>query len=406
MIKIIFIFISFISFLFSNTLQNAIDQAKAGSTIKLQNGIYTGNLNITKSLTIIAIEDDVVIKGTGIGDVITINSNNVILDNLTITNSGMRMENLDSAILIENSKNCQILNCKIIDNLYGINLKIVDSSIFANNYIKSKDNDISLKGDAFKIWYGSNCIIKDNIIESSRDTTLTYSHNNIMKNNKFFYNRYGTQISLSKNNILIDNIYKYNSVGLVLMGAMDSKINKNKILSSRGAAGMGVVVKGGLNLTFKENKISFNTHGFYIDTKEEEEGMQRYIKYNEISYNKEALHFHAAIKNNTIIGNKIFGNIEDVAKDVRGNFTHKNSIEYNYWDRYTGFDTNGDNVGDTTHKNMQYSAQLWHYNKKVKFFYGSPVMSMIDFLANLAPFVDPVLLLEDKKPIVNINDNF
>ena len=71
-----------------------------------------------------------------------------------------------------------------------------------------------------------------------------------------------------------------------------------------------------------------------------------------------------------------------------------------------GFDKNKDNVGDTVHQNMQYASQLWHYNKKVKFFYGSPIMTIIDFLSQLAPFVQPVVLLVDQKPIVNKNDSF
>ena len=255
--RIFIAFLAIISYLSSNTLQDAIDKAEAGSIVKLQNGTYIGKLNITKPLTIKGIGDNVIIKGNGIGDVVTIQSDNVTLDNLTITNSGNRIENLDSAILVKNSKNIKIINCKIIDNLYGINLKIVKDSIFKNNYIKARDNDISLKGDAFKIWYGTNCIIENNIIESNRDTTLTYSNNNIIKDNKFINNRYGTHISLSKNNILKNNFYQYNSVGLILMGAKESKIFSNKILSSRGAAGMGIVVKGGMDLHFKSNKISF-----------------------------------------------------------------------------------------------------------------------------------------------------
>ncbi|MBT3280553.1 MAG: nitrous oxide reductase family maturation protein NosD [Campylobacteraceae bacterium] len=404
--KILFVFITFISTLYSNTLQKSIDQAPAGSIIKLQNGTYIGRLNINKPISIIGLGKDVIIKGDGTKDVITITSSNVTLKNIIIKNSGNRIENLDSAVLIKEVKNCLIKNCTILDSLYGINMMMVDNSKFIGNYITSKDNDISLKGDAFKIWYCKNNIIENNMIKYSRDTTLTYSHNNKLINNTFINNRYGTQISLSKNNIIVNNLYKYNSVGLILMGAKDTKVIKNQILSSKGAAGMGIVTKGGENQTFKDNKISFNTHGFYIDTKEEEEGMQRYIKYNEISFNKEALHFHAAIKNNTIVGNKIFGNIDDVAKDVRGNFTHKNIIEYNYWDRYMGFDKNKDNVGDTVHQNMQYASQLWHYNKKVKFFYGSPIMTIIDFLSQLAPFVQPVVLLVDQKPIVNKNDSF
>jgi nitrous oxidase accessory protein len=41
---------------------------------------------------------------------------------------------------------------------------------------------------------------------------------------------------------------------------------------------------------------------------------------------------------------------------------------------------------------------MWLYNPKVKFFYGSPVVAIIDFLAKLAPFSEPVLHLVDKNP--------
>ena len=128
--------------------------------------------------------------------------------------------------------------------------------------------------------------------------------------------------------------------------------------------------------------------------------MKSYINYNEISYNGEAIHFHAGIKDNTITHNRIFGNIDDVVKDIEGHFSSSNIVENNYWDRYAGFDKDGDNIGDSPHAIYQYADQLWHYNNKVKFFYGSPTMSLLNFMANLAPFVEPNLLLVDSKPIV------
>lgn len=141
--------------------------------------------------------------------------------------------------------------------------------------------------------------------------------------------------------------------------------------------------------------LYYNAKGLYIDSQSKEQGMQRYIINNEISHNMEAIHFHQAIKNNTIIKNKIFGNIEDIVKDVAGKFSVENIVEYNSWDR------DGDNIGDTTHNVYQYADQLWHYNHKVKFFYASPVMSLMNFLSNIVPFIEPNMLLEDKKPIVN-----
>ena len=105
---------------------------------------------------------------------------------------------------------------------------------------------------------------------------------------------------------------------------------------------------------------------------------------------------------NVIKENTILGNIEDVINDSRGSNTYKNEIVNNYWDNYEGFDKNGDNIGDTPHKVFQYADQLWVYNPNVKFFYGSPVISLLNFLAKLAPFSQPVFLMSDKEPKLKI----
>ncbi len=403
-IKNIILFFALFSSLYSNTLQETIDKSAPYSTLKLSSGIYLGKIIINKPITILGIENNVIIKGNNTGQIITVNSSNVILKNITITNSGNRMDNLDSAIVMTKVKNCQVSNCKILNSLYGIDMNMVQNSIISDNYITSKDNPISLKGDALKIWYSNNNIIKNNIIDNSRDITLTYSHNNKLINNTFTNNRFATHIYLSNNNLVQNNKYKYNSVSLMIMGSNSTKVVSNQIKSSKGAAGMGVVLTGALAFTFENNILSYNAKGIYIDSQSKEIGMQRYIKNNEISHNMEAIHFHQAIKNNTIINNKIFGNMEDIVKDVAGGFAPENKVEYNYWDRYEGFDRDGDNVGDTSHKVYQYADQLWHYNHKIKFFYGSPIMSLMNFLTNIAPFIEPNMLFEDKKPLINIKD--
>ena len=240
---------------------------------------------------------------------------------------------------------------------------------------------------------------KNNFIERSRDVTLSYSHHNLFKGNRFERNRFATHLSLSDNNTFEDNEYRYNSVSIMIMGAKNTKVINNAILSSNGAAGIGVMIGGVTNFTFEYNTLSFNAKGLYIDGQEKHRGMKRFINHNEISYNGEALHFHASIKENVITHNKIFGNIDDVVKDVSGNFGDSNVVEYNYWDRYAGFDSNKDGIGDNPHQVYQYADQLWHYNNKVKFFYGSPIMSLLNFLSNLAPFVEPNLIMEDSKPL-------
>ena len=388
----------------ANILQQTIDKAPVGATIKLPSGIYSGNIVINKALTIVGKGDDVTIQGEGKGTVITVNSSHVTLKNLHITASGNRMENLNAGIELHHVKHCEVSHCTITDVLYGIDMNMVEDSIISNNYIRSKKNDISLRGDALKIWYAKNNLIKNNIIDTTRDVTLTYAHHNTIEGNTFLNNRYGLHLAMSHNNTITNNTFKYNSVGILLMGVKDINVTGNTIQSSKGAAGIAIVADKVSNFHFENNTLKYNAKALYIDTKGAERGKQRFIKNNLISHNGEALHFHASIKNNIITHNTIIGNMDDVVKDTRDGYKGDNTIEYNYWDRYEGFDKDRDNIGDTSHKNYVYSAQLWQYDHRIKFFYGTPIMTIIDFLAKVAPFIKPVLLLEDTKPLINLPD--
>jgi nitrous oxidase accessory protein len=386
-----------------SVLQNAIDNAKAGSTLKLDKGVYVGNIIINKPLSIIGKTNGVIIQGEGNENTITINSSYVTLKNLTVTQSGKRLDKLHSAIAIKKAKNITIDSCIIKQSLFGIDAFMVNDSVFRNNYITSRDNKISLKGDAFRLYYSHNNKITNNQIYGSRDIVLSYSNNNVLRHNHVELSRFAVLIERSHDIHIIENHFKRNAVGMIFQGAKNAKIQENQIMSGKGAAAIGVMVKGVDNFVFKNNIVSFNAKAFYIDAKHNEQSIKRFLTHNEISYNKEALHFHGAIKQNLIQHNTFIGNIEDVVKSVRGNHTSTNDIAQNYWDQYAGFDRNHDNIGDSTYKVFQYADQIWHYNNKIKFFYASPVISIVNFILNLAPFVEPVLLLEDPSPKVSLS---
>jgi nitrous oxidase accessory protein len=182
------------------------------------------------------------------------------------------------------------------------------------------------------------------------------------------------------------------------MGAKDTNVSRNMIYSSNGAAGIGVMIGAVANFLFEKNSVRYNAKALYIDGKEKEKGIKRFIIDNEIAYNGEAFHFHATIKDNKIIKNRVYGNIEDVVKDVAGSFDTSNRVMYNYWDRYSGFDRDGDGIGDTPYEVYQYADKLWQYNHTIKFFYASPIMTLLNFLSQLAPFIEPNMIMKDSKP--------
>ena len=403
LIKLVTVFfLSLFTFLNANALQDAIDSAPEGAILKLPAGVYKGGITINKPLTILGKEDGVIIDGEGKGTVIAIKSSYVTLKNLRVTNSGDLHHQLDAGITVADAKQCEISNCVIDDCLFGIDMQMVSNSIVSNNFITSKDFDLGLRGDGLRLWYSNDNLIKKNSLIKSRDMVVWYSHGNLIEENYGEYCRYSLHFMYAGKNFVRNNEYKFNSVGIFFMYSKDTIATGNVVKSSLGATGMGIGLKDVSNFTIKNNTVIYNAQGIYIDRSPFEPDTNNWIIGNKILYNSEALHFHSLSENNIIKDNIIMGNIEDIVNDSRGSKTNENEIVGNYWDNYEGFDKDGDNIGDTPHKVYQYADQLWVYNPDVKFFYGSPVISLLNFLAKLAPFSKPLFLLEDQKPKVKI----
>lgn len=398
MLRIIILFLFIFNLLNAGILQDAIDNAPEGSILKLPKGTYKGSIIINKPITIIGKEDGVIIDGEGTGTVIQITSPYVTLKNLTITGSGDRHDLLDAAIKVTNSKQSEISNCTIKDSLFGIDVTMTNNSIFSNNYITSKDVELGIRGDGLRLWYSNDNIISNNKLIKSRDMVVWYSHGNTIENNYGEQNRYSLHFMHAGKNIVKNNTYKLNSVGIFFMYTKDTIATGNTIQSSLGATGMGIGLKDVSNMILRDNTVIYCAQGVYIDRSPYEPDTKNWIEDNKILYNSEALHFHSMSENNVIKRNIIQGNIEDIINDSRGSKTDQNEIVGNYWDNYKGFDLNKDGIGDTPHEVYQYADQMWVYNSNIKFFYGSPVISLLNFLAKLAPFSEPIFLMSDKEP--------
>ena len=403
MFKFLFIILlSLFSFASANVLQEAIDNAPAGSILKLPAGVYKGNIVINKPLSIIGNEDGVILDGEGEGSVIKTTGSYITLKNLKIINSGGLHHKLDAAIAMENGKQCEISNCVIDDCLFGIDLQMISNSIISNNRITSKDLDLGLRGDGLRLWYSNDNLVKRNTLIKSRDMVVWYSHGNLIEENHGEWCRYSLHFMYAGKNWVKNNTYQFNSVGIFFMYSQDTIATGNVVKSSLGATGMGIGLKDVSNFTIEDNTVIYCAQGLYVDRSPFEPDTKNWLIGNKILYNSEAIHFHSLSENNVIKDNTMMGNIEDIVNDSRGSKTNENEIVGNYWDNYAGFDRDGDNMGDTPHRVYQYADQLWIYNPDVKFFYGSPVISLLNFLAKLAPFTKPVFLFEDEKPKVRI----
>ncbi|WP_457592755.1 nitrous oxide reductase family maturation protein NosD [Hydrogenimonas sp.] len=381
------------------SLQSVIDAAEPGSRIELPAGRFFGPITIDKPLILSGAGKSSVIDGNFSSKVITVLSSDVTIENIAIRNSGRQRHSLDSAVFVSGVKRVTIERCSIEDTLFGIILSYTADSVIKDNNISSYEESIvDNRGDGIRLWLSHTNLIEGNRLSKSRDLALMRSHHNVIRANVVKEGRYGILLQMCKDETIEKNEILSNYAGIFSSGSKDIRIRRNTIVKTHLATGVGILIRGGGRHIVRHNAIMRHAQAFYIDSSPAEKGMRRFIEYNRIALNNEAFHFHAIIKNNTIRNNTVKDNLTDVVKDIQHAKTRENDISMNYWDRYEGFDMDGDGIGDTPYNILIYADRLWQSDHHLKFFYATPLLSLIDFIERLAPFSEPLLLMRDEKP--------
>jgi len=148
-------------------LQDAVDNARSGSTIKVSSGTYNEHLLINKPLKLIGASRNItIIDGGGTGECVHVTAGNVEISRFTIKNSTY-------GLYLELSNNC-ILDNNIIDSS-GIHLFSSNNNLISNNEIVENAMGVSLSDSNNNLIYHNNFI---NNTEQAYDNTGTNSWDN------------------------------------------------------------------------------------------------------------------------------------------------------------------------------------------------------------------------------------
>jgi nitrous oxidase accessory protein len=378
------------------SLKKRIEQTLEGKTVLLEPGVYAGPVTIDKRV-ILDGKGQVTIDGLGKNSVLTLKADGIVIKNLTIINSGGSHDKVDAGILVRSSKN-QILNNKIENTLFGIDLQESHKNIITGNEISSKDAKLGLRGDGIRVWASHGNIFRKNLIHDSRDMVIWYSNDNIIEENRGWNNRYSLHFMYSGGNEVRKNSYHHNSVGIFLMYSRDIILEQNVIRYSLGGTGVGIGIKESDNMMIQNNEIVYCSTGIYFDISPYQPDKYNFIKANTIAYNVIGVNFNSTVSRNIFKGNAFVDNLDTIKVSGNGVAT-ENLWEGNYYSDYEGFDRDHDGYGDFIYNNDIYLDTLWMSNKWMLLFHGSPVVSVINLLAKLAPISEPRRLMTDLKPI-------
>ncbi len=395
-------FISALSHADFPPLQPLVDKMEQGDVLIIPPGTYSGPVIIQEAITLDG-QGKVTIDSGGKGSVIIIDTDGAVIKNLHLTNSGEHHNDLDSGVQVRGNFN--VVKDNVIDDcLFGIDLQQSENNVIKRNSIRSKDEELGMRGDAIRLWYSFNNKIIGNTINDTRDMVVWYSKNNLIKDNTTRGGRYGLHFMYSQYNQVIGNEYYDTSVGIFLMYSDGVIIRNNTISHATGAAGVGIGFKETSDIIVEDNRILFSSVGLSIDVSPYQPGTKNYFTNNLVAFNGIGIRFLADWKDNIFKNNHFKANISQIIV-AGGRSAKRNEWDGNYWDDYEGFDLNHDNIGDTPHDIYAYADRIWRDVPGAQFYKGSAMLELLDFLERLAPFSEPELILRDSAPIMDVSLN-
>ncbi len=386
--------------IFLNTL---LSDLKPGDTLRLKPGFYTGPATIEVPNVVIDGQGKATIAGMKNESVIVIKADSVTIMNCDIIDSGDSPDRLDAGVKIKEANYVQVINNRFSECLVGVDLFKSDHCLLRNNDITSiKSKSLALKGDGIRLWYSNFNTIEYNYWHEVRDMVVWYSANNSFNANKGEHGRYGMHFMYSHENRISFSEFSSNSVGIFLMYSEKTLVSNNLIQKNNGTSGMCIGMKETSSNQILDNRLLYSDKGIHFDISPLVPTKVNTIQGNEIAFCNEGMYFHSDIEGNDIISNYFHDNLTQVF--TNGKTANRNKFRGNYWADYQGFDRDGDNVGDIPYKLYSYNGHLWAFNEDVRFYFGAPILEVLDFLERLAPFSKPKFILKDPKPIYKWKD--
>lgn len=350
------------------SIQAAIDIARSGDTIEVHAGTYTGNLVLNRQIILKGVGNPV-LRGEGVGSVITTMSDGCAIKGFIIEHSGGDLTREDSGILLKSSNN-QIEENELHDILYGIYLYSSHGNTLRRNRIRGRrELEEGDRGAGLHLWNSPDNIIEDNMISEMRDGLYIQSCNgNQIRRNRVSNLRYGLHYMFSDHNVFEDNFFSTNVAGAAIMYSNHIEFRRNAFVHNRGFSSFGILFQECNDLLAEENFIIDNATGIFMEALR-----KTMFRHNTIANNDVALQMFSSSDANVFTENNFINNLSPLQLIGRSTTTKwSENGRGNFWSDYDGYDLNADGCGDVPVKIQNVFEYLEGSHPRLRLFLDSP----------------------------------
>lgn len=360
-----------------------------GDTIMVYPGIYKEHtLVIDKSITFIGI-DYPVLDGEKLYEVVSVKSNNVLIEGFRIQHSGISSMEDFAGIKVYNTHHVVIRNNILDDTFFGIYIQQGRNCLIEKNKLVSYAIEEQQSGNGIHCWKSDSLQIIANQISGHRDGIYFefVTHSIIWRNVSQKNMRYGLHFMFSNNDTYISNVFKNNGAGVAVMFSNHVTMIRNFFIENWGDASYGLLLKEISDSHIENNFFKGNTSAIFMEGATRIE-MQR----NLFEGNGWGLKIQASCMDIILSENNFINNTFDVG--TNGSLV-LNSFYNNYWDRYEGYDINKDNIGDIPYRPVSMYSMIIEKNPPAMILFRSFITTLLDKAEKVLPSLTPENLIDN-----------
>lgn len=367
----------------------AVAKAAACDTIVVEQGIYfEKGILIEKELTLIG-EGRPVIDGGGKGEIFTVQANHFHIEGFRIQNVGKSYMEDWAGIRIRKAGEFTIRGNEFYDAFFAIYLQNAFNGEVSGNYVEGHAVEEAGSGNGIHAWYCTELTIANNTVKGNRDGIYFefVDHSRIYGNLSEGNIRYGLHFMFSDDDEYFENVFRRNGAGVAVMYSRNIDMHRNIFEDNWGPASYGLLLKDIYDTEIRENIFRENTVGVYMETS----NRVRMVR-NVLERNGWAMRLTGGNMDTQVERCNFLHNTFDMAVHVMG---QGSKFDGNYWSDYTGYDLDGDGLGDVPHRPMSLFAYVVNRTPEAMVLLRSLFVDLLNFSEKVSPLFTPANVLDN-----------